>query len=155
MQSGDVIEVPTARGLAYVQYTHKKPAWGVLIRVLPGFYVTRPSDFERVVAQKERFFVFFPLQQAVSRGIFKVVAHASVPKDAQSFPVLRGDGFTDREGRVHNWWIWDGQREWRVDSLTDEQRRLSPREVWNDTLLIQRIEEEWVPEQEVALREAK
>lgn len=155
VQIGDIVEIPSAKGFAYAQYTHTKPALGALIRVMPGFYATRPTDFDPIMAGKERFCIFLPLQQAVSRGIFQIVARAGVPRHAQGFPVLRGDGFTDREGRVHDWWIWDGDREWRVASLTPEQRGLSPREVWNDTLLIQRVEEEWTPEQEVARREAK
>jgi hypothetical protein len=49
-------------------------------------------------------------------------------------------------GKVKVWWLWDGEREWQVGELTEEQRGLSFREVWNDTLLIERIESGWTPE---------
>lgn len=142
---GDLIEIPTARGLAYAQYTHKKEQWGALIRVLPGFHASRPPDLEAVARQEEAFSTFFPLNAAVARGIFKTVGKAAVPPRAQKFPLFRAAGGIDREGRVLNWFLWDGEREWRIDGLTDEQRRLPIRGVWTDLLLIQRIEEGWTP----------
>ena len=141
-----MIEIPTARGLAYAQYALKKEQWGALLRVLPGFHQTRPEDFSAIVGRKERFVTFFPLQAAVSRNIFEVVARLEVPEAARTFPLFRAAGFIDRAGLVHDWWLWDGEREWQVGRLTDELRRLPIRGVWNDTLLIERIEEEWAPE---------
>jgi hypothetical protein len=146
VKEGDIIEIPTAKGLAYAQYALKNREWGALLRVLPGFHQTRPADFAPLVAQPERFVTFFPLQAAVSRKIFAVVAHADVPARAQVFPLFRAAGFIDRDGKVQDWWLWDGEREWRVGQLTDELRRLPLRSIFNDTLLITRIEEGWTPE---------
>jgi hypothetical protein len=98
--------------------------------------------------QRERFVVFFPLQTALNRSIFSVVAHEELPESAKQFPVFRAAGHIDREGRVHDWWLWDGEREWKVGQLTTEQRQLPLLELWNDTLLIERIEKEWTPEHE-------
>lgn len=61
---GDVIEIPTPRGLAYAQYTHKHPMYGALLRVLRGIYTKRPADFSEVVKQEEHFKAFFPLKAA-------------------------------------------------------------------------------------------
>jgi len=58
---GDVIEIPTAKGLAYAQFTHKMPVYGRLIRVVEGIWRTRPHAFEEVVIAPTRFFTFFPL----------------------------------------------------------------------------------------------
>jgi hypothetical protein len=146
VKTGDIIEIPTKNGLAYAQCTHKKDQWGFLIRVLPGFHSGRPASFSGLVDQKESFVTFFPVQQAVSRRIFRVAGHADVPRHARPFPLFRASGFVDREGYVHWWSLWDGDREWRVGALTPEQRKLPLRQVWNDTLLIQRIEEGWTPE---------
>ena len=57
---GDVIEIPTSKGLAYVQYTHyhqAPPVYGSLIRVLKGFYKARPSEQElaQIIVQPHRF----------------------------------------------------------------------------------------------------
>ena len=56
------------------------------------------------------------------------------------------DGVADANGHVRVWYLWDGEREWRVDSLTKEQRRLPVHPgIWNDTLLVKRIVEGWEP----------
>lgn len=146
IKEGDIIEIPTAKGLAYAQYVLKNERWGSLLRVLPGFHRARPDDFAEVVRQQERFVTFFPLQAAISQKIFEVVAREEVPEAARSLPLFRAAGFIDLEGKVHDWWLWDGEREWRVGQLTDELRRLPILGIWNDTYLIGRIEEEWTPE---------
>jgi hypothetical protein len=48
--------------------------------------------------------------------------------------------------KVDNWWLWDGVKEWRIGKISAEQRKLSFREVVNDTMLRERIEEGWTPE---------
>jgi len=50
---GDVLEVPTPRGFAYVQYAHYQKPYGTLIRVLPGFHQSRPTDFAQLAKTKE------------------------------------------------------------------------------------------------------
>lgn len=148
IRPGDVFEIKTKKGLAYAQFVLRHPQMGELIRVLPGFHDVRPSRFTEVVAQPERFVTFFPLQAAVNQGIFEIVAHEKVPEAAQKFPLFRAAGHIDREGFIHDWWLWDGQKSWRIGKLSQEQKKLPIQEVWNDTLLIERIEEEWTPEKE-------
>ncbi len=143
---GDIIEIATKRGFAYAQYVLKKERWGALIRILPGVFHERPHNLCELVAEKEKFVTFFPLQAAVNRNIFEVVANCDVPKHASEFPLFRDAVHIDRQGRVHNWVIWDGERSWPVDKLTREQASFPIRAVWNDTLLIERIENGWTPE---------
>lgn len=145
---GDVIEIVTERGLAYAQYSLRKEGYGALLRVLPGFHPTRPKEFSEIVNQKERFVTFFPLQAAISKIIFEVVANEELPEHATIFPLFRAAGFIDRAGKVHDWWLWDGERSWQVQTLTDDLRKLPIRSVWNDTLLIKRIADDWTPERE-------
>ena len=50
---GDVFEIETPKGLAYAQFTYnykEPPVYGVLIRVLPGLYESRPLLIERIVS---------------------------------------------------------------------------------------------------------
>jgi hypothetical protein len=148
---GDIVEIKTPDGLAYAQFVNKHdqpPNYGPLIRVLPGLYKSRPSDFFDLVSQPERFLVFFPLGPAVSRGIVTVVANEPIPDHLIGFPILRSPGARDASGRILNWWLWDGRTKWRVDELSADQRKLSLAVIWNDTLLIQRIVEGWSPERE-------
>jgi hypothetical protein len=149
---GDVIEIPTSQGLAYAQYTHEKDEWGALIRVLPGLFGSRPVNLDDVVRQRERFVTFFPLKAAVRKKIVRIVGRGEIPPEARAFPLFRAAGAIDREGRVLDWWLWDGEKEWRVPELTAQQRVLPIRAVWNDTLLIQRIQEGWSPSTDVRSR---
>jgi hypothetical protein len=146
LRVGDVVEIPTAKGLAYAQYTHKHPQMGDLVRVLPGLFPVRPESLGDLAKEKELFVIFFPLVAAVSKKIFKVIANEELPAESKRFPLFRAPGFVDRQGRVRDWWLWDGERSWQIGNLTDEQRRLPMRISCNDTALIQRIEEGWTPE---------
>jgi hypothetical protein len=153
---GDIVEIPTKRGLVYAQYAHRKKQFGELLRVLPGFLTERPSDFAHLVEQPPRFVAFFPLGAAINGGIFKVIANIPVPESAQKLPLFRAPGHIDRQGRVHDWWLWDGERSWRVGRcLQPEHRSLPLQEVINDTLLIERIEEDWTPEVQAQIEDAR
>ena len=140
---GDVLEIPTPRGLAYVQYSHRSRVYGPLIRVLPGTFERRPRTFDELVRASERFYVFFAVGVAAHRRIVLIVAHEPVPGSARSFPLLRSSAATSR-GR----WVYDGERWREIDLGEDEYRRLSICAAVNDTMLIERIASEWSPEQE-------
>jgi hypothetical protein len=146
---GDVFETTTSRGRAYLQVTHKHPKYGFLVRVLPGFFNSVPN-IEELVGQEGRFVTFFPVAAAMKQGIVRRVATVPVPSHAHEFPLFRTGVVDPRTGKVAVWWLWDGEKEWRVDELTPDQRRLPLRGIWNDTLLIKRIESDWLPEKDLA-----
>lgn len=146
IKQGDVIEIATKRGLAYSQYVVYKEQWGALIRVLPGFFDRRPPNICEIVKKPEQFVTFFPLQAAVNRKIFEVIDNCEIPASGQRFPLFRAAGHIDREGRVHDWWLWDGDKEWRIGKLTVEQSKLPIRSVLNDSQLIKDIEDDWTPQ---------
>lgn len=146
LKIGDVVEIKTEKGLAYAQYAHKHKQYGALLRVFGNFYGTRPSDFAEHVKSKPAFMCFFPLSAAADQGIVLIVDCVALPLEAQTFPTFRAGVVDPATHKVGVWWLWDGEKEWRVGELTAEQRRLSIRGVWNDTLLIERIESGWTPE---------
>ncbi len=93
--------------------------------------------------------MFFPLGAAVHQGMFAIVGHEDIPERCRPFPLFK-DGIEDtKTGRVSVWWLWDGEREWRVGELTPDQYNLPIRATLNDTMLIQRIVEGWSPADEV------
>ncbi|MBN1189564.1 MAG: hypothetical protein JXA46_07425 [Dehalococcoidales bacterium] len=144
---GDIIEIPTSKGFAYVQCTHQIEEEQIaVIRVLDGFFKNRPIDFNELAYNKHKFITIFPLDLAVKQNIFVVVGHVAVPKEAQKFPLFRAAGGIDRNGNVINWWLWDGIKSWRVDKLSPEQYKLPIKSIPNDTALIEMIEEGWTPE---------
>jgi len=99
-----------------------------------------------LVRRSARFSTFFPLQAAATKGVAIIVANEPVPIEAQSFPVFRAGVQDPVTGRVDVWRLLDGEREWRVGRLSEDQRRLPIRGIWNDTLLIERIVSDWTPE---------
>jgi hypothetical protein len=154
---GDVIEIPTKFGNAYAQFAHyhkEPPRFGALLRVIPGYFDERPKSLGEIVAQKESFWAFFPLQAAVNRNIFSIVANEPVPPHAQRFPFFRAGNRNPRTGRVDKWWLWDGVKAWKLDKLNDEQLDLPIKAIWNDTLLISRIEQGWTPRKAEAFVQA-
>jgi hypothetical protein len=142
---GDVIALPTARGLAFAQVTHRDRLFGTLIRVLEPLLSEAPSDLKPLVDSPERFYTFYPVGSALKRGLAQLVGNVPVPTDAETFPLLRRRGQIRTDGAVADWWLWDGERRWRVGDLTPDQLGLSIAEVVNDTLLRDRIEQDWSP----------
>jgi hypothetical protein len=139
-----VIEIPTPKGFAYAQFTHKAPRYGALLRVLPGIFPERPSDFAELVRQSPVFSTFFPLGAACNRDIVHVVASEQIPSHTAALPTFRNSHLDRIGNRVGPWFLWDGEREWRVESLSDQQLRdYPPLGIWNDTLLIERILAGW------------
>ena len=130
-----------------MQYTHRHPTHGALVRALPGIFEERPKSLYDLANQPARFVAFVPLNTAIKQKVFDIVARAPIPEHARKFPLFRA-GAPGPSGRIKTWWLWDGETEWRVGKLSPEQRSLPFRSIWNDTLLIERIETGWTPEME-------
>jgi len=143
---GDIVEFKTAKGLAYALYTHRHaapPRFGDLIRVFTGFREHRPEPITAIPSDDILFTTFFPLGAAVNRNIVEIAGHVDVPDALKSFPIFRNGTPNPKTKRVDVWWLWDGAKEWRAGTLTPEQALYPLLGVWNDTLLIERIEKGW------------
>ncbi|HEY0158983.1 MAG TPA: hypothetical protein VGF28_16985 [Thermoanaerobaculia bacterium] len=146
IELGDVFEIETPRGFAYLQYIYNDKTMGVLIRVLPGIYTARPEDINELASEPEVFFTFFPVAHALRKKIVRRVGAAAIPSRVARPPLLRSPGRINPLTRaIENWWLWDGNQSWCVDRLDDEQKQLSVKAIWNDTLLIERIVAGWRP----------
>ena len=143
---GDVFEIPTAKGFSYAQYTHENALMGALIRVFDQLYPAKAENLERIVEGPVRFSTFFPLKAAIQQDIYKIVANYDVSKSNRAFPIFRTGMVDPKTKKVLVWWLWDGEKEWKIGELTPEQRKLPIRGVWNVAMLEQRIEEGWRPE---------
>lgn len=149
IKRGDIFSIETSSGSAFFQFAKKMPVMGSLIRVLPGIYAQAPSDWQTLVAKETNFWIFFPVSAALNRGIVKKVGHCSLPTHAEETPVFRAGVVDPSTNRVETWWLWDGEKEWMVGEITNEQRKLPIRGSWNDTMLVKRIEEGWLPERDL------
>jgi hypothetical protein len=151
---GDVLEVATPKGFGYVQYTFYKKIYGTLIRVLPEIHQSRPVNFSYIAQRRESYFVFCPIKTLIARRLLKVVANENIPDWAVGLPVMRKRGFTRpiaEGGGVSHWTICDGDKEFRVETLTEEQARLSIASSWNLGMLVKRLSEGWRPELDTGL----
>jgi hypothetical protein len=148
IKAGDVFGIKTANGEAYFQYVKKVAPMGSLIRVLPGTYPESAPDWDSLIERESNFWIFFPVGAALRQGIVRKVGHCAIPQHAQETPVFRAGVVDPSTGKVETWWLWDGEREWSVGTITEEQRKLPIRGSWNDTLLVKRIEEGWLPERD-------
>src|SRR5208283_1505776 len=101
---GDVIEIATPKGLAYAQFSHTHGKLGPLLRILPGLFEIRPESLTNLVGEPERFFVHFPLQAAVTRGIVEIVGNEALPERLHGYPLMRAYTWRDQStGRGQNW----------------------------------------------------
>lgn len=146
---GDVVQIPSPRGVGLAHYTHKHAMYGSVLRVLPGLHDSVPSDLARLVAQRPQFVALFALQAALGQELVDIVGNVEVPEESRRFPLFRAPMRTPGGG-VSAWWLWDGVREWRVGALTEEQRSLPLREIISLPLLVDRMVAGWTPEQEAA-----
>jgi hypothetical protein len=158
---GDICEIRTQKGLAYVQYTHDGGNMGQLVRVLPGFFSARPTDFVHLAAQKELYFIFYTLNYALRDGQTEVVSHQSVPVWARPSPLMRWQGAEDKNGKPIAWKIFDAstpltveahQRTPFVRELTAEQEKLSVHALWPHPVMVRKLERGWIPERAEELR---
>jgi hypothetical protein len=144
---GDVFEIQTPAGLAFFQYVNCDELMGEFIRVFRGTYKSRPDSLDEILASNEQFFAFFPVEAALRKKLITFVGSAPVPLPlVNRFPTLRAPGrINTEEKKVENWRLWDGERSWGVETLTDEQRDFSIRGIMSAALLVHRIVTGWVP----------
>lgn len=158
---GDIVEINTRAGLAYVQYTHDAGTNGEVVRVLPGLYANRPSDFAELARQKELYFVFYIMDYAIRAGQAEVVSHQSVPEWAKVYPLMRHAAAFDDFGGVIRWRIISAASHLTAEDLirtplytelTSEQKKLSIREIWPHAVMVRQLARGWTPERAEELR---
>ena len=138
---GDIFEINTSKGKAYLHYVFKDETNGDLVRILSGLYSDRPAELESLASKKESFFLFFPLSAANRKKIVEKVGY--YVSDITRPKYMRTEHYI--HGEFLGWHIintdtWEREL---VKELSDDQKQLSPWGVWNDTLLIERLEEGW------------
>jgi hypothetical protein len=142
---GEVFELRTNNGYGYFQLTHmhtSPPKMGGLIRVL-GEFDSHQNSPELLAKCETQFKTFFPIDQAIKKNLIKSIGVAEIPEQDQTFPIFRNGVRDPKTKQIDTWWLWDGDKEWRVGSLTEEQFNFPIREVINDTFLIERISSNW------------
>jgi hypothetical protein len=139
---GDVVRITSDEGAADAQVTHRHAQYGHLLRVLGP---AKPeATAAAIAAQPTGFRTFFALGAACAQGLAEVIGPAAIPVEDAVFPLFRCPMHTP-EG-ISAWWLWDGEREWRIGPLPPEQRHLPLREFASAPLLVHRTLTGWRPE---------
>lgn len=148
LKQGDTFKIETKLGGAFFQYVRAIPPFGALIRVLPGTFKKEPDSIASLVAGATKFWTFFPVTATLKEKRVSEVETFEVPGHAKQMPIFRTGVMDPISKTVKKWWLWDGVREWEVGTLSDTEKKYPIRGVWNDTLLIERIESDWLPEKD-------
>jgi hypothetical protein len=149
---GDVIEIPLSDGLfAYAQFSNYEDGplgWGYMVRVLPGVFSSQPTNIKELVQVAERFCAFFPAATALRKGLIRVVAREGIPEQFRTLPLFRACNRKAQTGEKI-WYLWDGVRDTRVGTLSPEFYDLPLHQLISIDVLVERIEGDWSPRDEV------
>ncbi len=143
-KSGDILEVKTPDGLAYLQYVGKHPDLGDTILVSPTTYQKRPADFDQTF--ENGYVTFYPVNAAISKNMVEVVGRKDVPAGLPP-KRLRLEGVWSDRG-VETWVIEGESGQTVKKTLSEEERRLPIGSIWNHEFLLQRLATGWRPEME-------
>ncbi len=107
---GDLVEIDTGAGLAYLQITHDHASYPEVLRALPGLHGSRPGDLRALAAGETAFTAMLPLAQMLAAGRLQGqrLGRFDLPDAARAFPTFRTP-IRDRSGAVVYWWFWDGE----------------------------------------------
>jgi hypothetical protein len=146
---GDIVQIRTSKGYAYAQLTHKHHMFGYLLRILPGFFAEPVTDFAPLVMEPELYHAFVFKDDLFQPPVAMIVGNAPVPERSRALPLFRNGIRNPATGRVDDWWLWDGRKEWRIGELREDQRTLSLLEILNSDILRKRIENGSMPANEM------
>lgn len=138
---GDIYQINTAKGKGYFQLVFSDKTEGELIKVFYELHDGIPS-FDKIV-NEDYYFIGFPLKYALKRGLIKHVGHVPLPSN---FKIPRYFREMHRYGNNQLGWNIVDNKTLKlnfVESLNEEQKKLSPHGIVNDTYLIERFEEGW------------
>lgn len=134
---GDVVEIETGKGLAYVQVTHRHCAYPEVVRALPGFHASRPANVPELARGETAFRAMISLSGALEqkRIAGRRIGSEPIPLAERAFPTFKM-AVRDRQGNIAYWWFWDGEGLRYEERPGPESERLPLREVMTaDTLL--------------------
>jgi hypothetical protein len=137
---GDVVEIRTERGLAYVQVTHDHPSYPEVVRALMGLHRHRPADIERLVAMDTLFVSILPLGDMVRRGAVEgeLIGNTAVPGKYAVFPTFKTP-IRDKTGGIAYWWYWDGESLNYEAQPREATNRMPTREVMSASTFLKRL----------------
>ena len=136
-QPGDIVEVETPKGLAYVQLTHTHPSYPPVVKFLSGPYKSRPENVT-VLATEESPMAMVPLSGVLKKLGLKHsrVENVEIPRGERKFPTFRMP-IRGKKGEIIYWWFWDGRGLTYSSELEAQQDSLPLREVMSASTMME------------------
>jgi hypothetical protein len=122
---GEILEVSTPNGLVYLHVAARDNSEGMdFVRVLPGVFPQRPSDFEALVDTQELCYLQLPTGPFIRMKF--AVRVGNIVRDFLKRPELMREAQFGPEG-FRGWHIIDTRTLKRtfVRTLTEDQKKLS------------------------------
>jgi hypothetical protein len=140
---GDLFKLESDGIVAYLQYAAEDERIAQLVRVLTPYERGLIGDPADLVGQNEQFLLYFPLKKALREKIVQKIGSFALPDSFQTPAFMRTKHMIGSE--LKGWHIVNVETWERVlvAQLTEEQKKLSPWGIWNDTLLIERLKAGW------------
>ncbi|MCC5987068.1 MAG: hypothetical protein JJT95_05250 [Pararhodobacter sp.] len=106
---GDVIEIETPHGLAYLQVTHLHSVYPNVVRAISGLHQKRPDELAALAQAPTAFTGLIPIAEMLRSQALRGahVGHAPVPEADSQFPTF-STPIRDRNGDIVYWWYWNG-----------------------------------------------
>lgn len=148
---GDIYEINTEKGLAYIQYVNKytrPPYYGDLVRILDGVFETRPSDFKQLVNNKEVYYTFLAtVHYSVHKHLIELVGWEEVPDQFRTIPLFRAvGGLSDpKTHKVKRWRLWDNNQDTYIGRMREKYLDLPTLRVSSLGGIVKMIEEGYTP----------
>ena len=138
-QPGDIVEIETSAGLAYVQLTHTHPSYPPVVKFLKGPFQKRPEAVT-VLAREASPIAMVPLSGVLKKLGLKHarVGTVEIPRAEREFPIFRMP-IRDKKGEIIYWWFWDGEG-LRYDADPDASTNDMPlREITTADALLEKL----------------
>lgn len=138
---GDIVEIETGNGLAYVQVTHAHPSYPPVVKFLNGPYQQRPDNVASLFSGKdEESIAMVPLAGVLKKLNLphSKIGEAEIPYSERKFPMFRMP-VRGKQGEIIYWWFWDGQGLSYSSELDEAQKKMPLREVMASDRFLQKI----------------
>lgn len=147
-KQGEILEISSDRGIAYAQVLRPRQKQGDLLRVYNGYWPLPLTSLDVLNDGETKFHLFMPVDRELENDRIRRVGILPVPPSELGFPTFRSGLLNPLTKRVEIWWLWNGEKEWKVGDLTAEQHKLSPDGMWDLNFLLGKLNQDWKPEED-------
>lgn len=131
---GDCFRFPETDLDIVAIYTHRNAMMGDLIHI----YCSELDIYRTPSCGRPMLSCFFPLNAALKRGIVTLIDRLPVPPHLSEFPLFRSASIHPKTGERGQWWLWDGNREWRAPTSFDVSH-LPDRAIFTDLAIYKKM----------------